>query len=244
MILLLLAQAAPPSLAAERYERCVLVAAQNPDQGEQEANAWRMSGGGYPARRCLGLAYAARERWLAAAEAFEQAAREAQRTGDGMAAAIWAQSGNALLAGGAPDKARAALDEAIGLNILGGTELGEARLDRARALVGAGDLPAARIDLDLALALVERDPLAWLLSATLARRMDDVPRAAKDIAEAQRLAPDDATVRLEAGNIAALSGDEAGAKAAWTAAMTVQPGSEAAKRAAAALAQFAPPARP
>lgn len=238
MIFLLLAQAAP-SLTAERYDRCVLMAAQNPVEGEQEANAWRMSGGGHHARRCLGSAYAAGAKWLAAAEAFEQSAREAARAGDGTAAAIWAQAGNALLAGGEPDKARAALDQALALNVLAGTELGEVRLDRARALVGAGDTAAARTDLDLALQLVERDPLAWLLSATLARRTGDLVRAARDIAEAQRRAPDDASVRLEAGNIAALAGDEAGAKAAWNAAMTVQPGSDAAKRAQAALAQFA-----
>jgi Flp pilus assembly protein TadD len=88
------------------------------------------------------------------------------------------------------------------------------------------------------------DPLVWLLSATLARRMSDLPRAQKDIAQALRLASDDASVQLEAGNVAALAGDEAGAKAAWSAAVRLKPGSDIATHAQAALEQFdTPPAK-
>src|SRR3569623_1684187 len=78
-----------------------------------------------------------------------------------------------------------------------------ARLDRARALVAAGKLAPARTDLDAALDAAPKDPLAWLRSATLARRMSDLPRAQGDIARALALSADDASVQLEAGNIAA-----------------------------------------
>ena len=74
--------------------------------------------------------------------------------------------------------------------------------------------------------------------------MDELPRAKKDIAEAIRLAGDDASVQLEAGNIAALAGDEAGAKAAWNAAIRLRPESDAARNARNALRQFDPPAMP
>jgi Flp pilus assembly protein TadD len=80
------------------------------------------------------------------------------------------------------------------------------------------------------------------LSATLARRMNDLPRAQTDIAEALKLASDDASVQLEAGNIAALSGDADAARTAWQAAAKLAPGTATADNARAALAQFDTPA--
>ena len=50
----------------------------NAEAAVQAANAWRGEGGGVHAAPCLGLAYAALERWAPAATAFEQAAREAE----------------------------------------------------------------------------------------------------------------------------------------------------------------------
>src|SRR3546814_9560299 len=79
-------------------------------------------------------------------------------------------------------------------------------LDRARALVAMDKLAEARPDIDKALSEVPKDPLAWLLSATLARRMDNLPVAQEHIAQALALSPDDASVALEEGNIAVLSG--------------------------------------
>jgi uncharacterized protein HemY len=98
--------------------------------------------------------------------------------------------------------------------------------------------------LDAALGLVPEDPLAWLLSAALARRMGDLGRAETDIAEAAKRAPDDASVALEAGNIAAMGGKVEAAKTAWLAAQRLQPNGPQGLAAARALAQFAPPAQP
>ena len=89
---------------------------------------------------------------------------------------------------------------------LTGLALGEAHLDRARALVAAGDAGGARADLDRALADAPADPLAWLLSATLARRMRRPRRAHGPISPRRSSSSaDDASVQLEAGNIAALA---------------------------------------
>jgi tetratricopeptide (TPR) repeat protein len=98
--------------------------------------------------------------------------------------------------------------------------------------------------LDAALSLVPEDPLAWLLSAALARRMGDLSRAEKDIAEAAKRAPDDASVALEAGNIAAMGGQVEAAKTAWQAAQRLQPNGPQGQAAARALAQFTPPPTP
>ncbi|HVF93840.1 MAG TPA: hypothetical protein VM900_05965 [Sphingomonas sp.] len=193
-------------------------------------------------RACTGLAFAADRRWAEAAGDFEAAAKFISAPADPRRAVHWAQAGNAWLAAGDAAKARAALDNALLAGSLAGLALGEAQLDHARAMVALDDPEAARRDIDLALKTAAADPLAWLLSATLARRGGDIVRARTDIAEALKRAADDAAVQLEAGNIAATARDEAGARAAWTAAARIAPGSEQGRAAIEALRQFDVPA--
>lgn len=244
LTLFLALQAAPAPAAAPqeqeppRFAQCMDLATGNPAKGQEDAVQWRTEGGGAMARQCLGVAYANQGKWAAAAGAFEDAAREAETGKDVRASKYWAQAGNAWIAAGDAAKARGAIDAALATGTLAGLELGEAHLDRARALVASGDLEAARSDIDKALAEAGDDPLAWLLSATLARREGELPRAAKDIAEALRRAPDDASVQLEAGNVAAASGNEVDARTAWSRAIQLAPGTPIAAAARAALAQF------
>ena len=231
-----LAQAAAPQ--PSQFEQCAILAQSEPERAVQQANAWHIGGGGIDARQCLGLAYAQLERWRPAAIAFEQAARDAEVQRDARAADLWAQAGNARLAGGETKLAKAAFDAALARGTLEGMARGETLLDRARALVAMNDPAAARADLDKALELAPEDPLAWLLSATLARRQNQLDRAAKDIAEAAKRSPDDASVALEAGNIAMLQGMPEAARVAWQGAIRNQPGTPAAKAAEAALKQL------
>ncbi|MDB5712652.1 MAG: hypothetical protein JWO15_49 [Sphingomonadales bacterium] len=230
------ATAVPPSADEARFEACVALIASDPAKAIDDASTWQLRGGGVPARQCLGLAYGEQKRWLPAATAFEGAARLAETTGDGRAAILWVQAGNAALAASDPAKARGFLDAALARGQLIGDAAGEAHLDRARACAALGDLKNARVDLDIAVKLAPADPLAWLLSATLARRMQDLPRAQADISEAAARSPDDPTVALEAGNIAMLSGHEDAAKTAWAAAVKNAPDSPSGKSAAEALA--------
>lgn len=245
MMLLLLAAAAqtapvgPPSPEEQRWERCVELAVDAPAEGIAEANRWRLAGGRFLAEQCRGMAYARQQRWVSAGGAFETAAREAEVARDRRASKYWAQAGNAWLAAGEAAKARTALDAALATGTLEGLELGEAHLDRARALVASGDLAGARSDLDKALVHAAKDPMAWLLSANLARRTGNVPLAREHIAKAVEMAGDDASVQLEAGNIAAVARDEAGAKAAWTRAAQLAPDGPIGASARAALQQFA-----
>lgn len=239
LLALLLQANAPAETPAARYERCVDLATNDPGKAQAEASAWQMAGGGFLARQCLGMAYTASNDFSAAAGTFTEAAREAEVAKDARAANYWAQAGNAWLAAGEPVKARAALDAALAGGTLKGLTLGEAYLDRARAAVAASDLAGARGDIDKALATAGDDPLAWLLSATLARRANDFARANTDIAEALKRSPDDAAVQLEAGNIAAATGDETGAKLGWQKAVSLAPDSPAAATARSSLSQFA-----
>lgn len=221
--------------AGKRLEACVTLAKTDPAKAAAEADKWRVAGGGLLARECLGVAYAAQERWSPAQIAFEQAAQEAEMQRDGRAANLWVQAGNAALAGDDPSKARGSFDRALKLPVLSDAMRGEAHLDRGRAAVALNDLPAARRDIDESLKLVPADPLGWLLSATLARRQKDTARAATDIAQALKLAPDDAAVIFESGNIAELRGDRTAAQAAWARAAEKDPEGPAGKAAAAAL---------
>lgn len=246
------AASAPPAISAQedRFKACLALVDSDPAKAVEMAGDWRIKGGGLSARHCLGLAFAAQSKWVSAMTAFEQAAQDAEGQRDARAAAFWVQAGNAALAAGDLPRARSALDAAMAKGVLAGLDLGEAHLDRARILVAQRNNKAARTDLDAALKLVPEDPLAWLLSATLARRDGDLTRAAADIAEAGKRSPDDASVALEAGNIAVLSGADEAARTAWDAAVRVAPNSAAGKAAAENLkqlplaAQTPPPAAP
>ena len=238
-ILLALAAAAPAAAGPQddperRYKACVATARTDPAAAISTADRWRQSGGGLPARMCLGMAYAAQGSWASAALAFEQGALEAKD--DPRLADFWVQAGNARLAAGEYDKAKRAFEAALATTLLTPELRGEVHLDRARAEVALGDPGAARADIDKALELVPGDPFGWYLSAALARRQDDLPRAQKDIAEAARLAPDDASILLEAGNIAGLSGEVEAAQGLYARAARISPNSDAGRAAAAALA--------
>lgn len=233
--------------AEAHFARCAILAKRDPAAAKADAESWRDKGGGIAARQCLGLAFASAENWASAASTFEQAARDAELAQDDRAVALWVQAGNAALAGDEAVRARNAFDRGLRMKGMSDEMRGEIHLDRARAGVAANDLIGARGDLDAALKLVPRDPLAWLLSATLARRQKDMPTAFAAIREAARLAPDAAEVAYEGGNVAALSGNMDDARAAWARAVRLSPASNAGQAAAMALEQSkadAPPAAP
>jgi tetratricopeptide (TPR) repeat protein len=235
MILLpLLLQAAAPPV------NCPELLKTDPAKALEIANGRILQGGGFSAKQCAALAFAAMEKWPAAAAAFEQAAREAERDKITVAADLWVQAANAHLAANQPKEAIGALDAALLSGSLSGQARGEAHLDRARAEVALGKLTEARTDMDDALKLVPEDPLAWLLSASLARRMGALDRAQADIDRAAKLSPDDASVALEAGRIALDAGAPDAARVAFEGAIRNQPGSVAAQAAQAELDRLAP----
>lgn len=237
LLALAAAQAAPsPDTTDDRFRRCADLARTEPERAVDTAEAWRAAGGGLQARQCLGLAFAALERWPAAATAFEQAALAADADRDPGGADFWVQAGNSWLAAGDPAKARKAFDAALAAVSLSPELRGEVHLDRARAAVATGDLAGARADLDKGLELVPGDPFGWYLSAALARRQSDLGRAQDDIAKAVSLAPQDSAILLEAGNIAGLSGESEAALGLYARAARAAPDSEAGRAAAAALA--------
>jgi tetratricopeptide (TPR) repeat protein len=233
-----------PAQFAEPFQACLDQAIEAPDAGIAFAQKWRIEGGSFYARHCMGFAYARAERWTPAIVAFEQAAEEAERSGEMVEAArLWAQAGNAAMASGDLPKARGDFDAALARGLPDGLEKGEVHLDRARALVALNEPDAARDSLDVALTQAPKDPLGWLLSATLARRSGEMSLAQAHIARAVQLSPDDASVALEEGNIAVLTDHEDIARAAWARAVQLAPDSPSGKAAADNLSRL-PVAKP
>lgn len=231
--------AAPLSLSEVKFNECVDLAIDDPKSGIVSANAWRIDGGGFLARHCLGFAYAEQFQWERATQAFAEAAREAEIAKYPRTANFWAQAGNAALAGNQADKALEYLNAALVQGTLIGLEKGEVHLDRGRAHVALNDYAAAKQEFVLVHSLAPQDPLGWLLSATLARRMDELSQAQDDIAVAAKLAPGDPSIALEAGNIAYKLGDIERAKAQWKQAIAIDGESRAAKGATIYLGKLA-----
>ncbi|MDB5693715.1 MAG: hypothetical protein JWO81_2778 [Alphaproteobacteria bacterium] len=236
------ARAAPHRAVDPREKACLDLVRSAPDRALANAADWRAKSGGIAAMLCQGLAYTALERWPEAATAFEAAAGAAERAQDRRRADFWVEAGNSWLAGNDPAKARSAFDNALAAGSLAPQMQGEVHLDRARASVAAGDVPGARADLDKGLQMVPNDPFAWYLSAALARRQNDLARARADIGKAVGLAPDDAAVLLEAGNISGLAGEIDAAKLFYQRAARAGANSPAGRAAAAALAENGGPA--
>jgi tetratricopeptide (TPR) repeat protein len=237
LLALAAAQAVTPEEPADaRYRASAAQVATDAEAALASATAWRDQGGGLHARQCLALALVALERWAPAATAFEQAARDAETAQDPRRADFWVQAGNAWIAAEEPARALRALDAALLAPSLTDELRGEVHLDRGRAQVALGNAGAARTDIDRALQLVPADPMGWYLSASLARRENNLPRAGTDIARARELAPDNPDILLYAGTLAGLAGNMEEAERLYRRVAEAAPESEAGRRAAASLA--------
>ncbi len=195
-----------PSAVATQLADCLAKANVSASEGIVAAQDWAGEGGGAYAAQCHGYALGRAERWVDAADAFERGAATSGL--DAVTTArLWSQAGNAALIAGNGARAVRDLDTALAAPLPATLATGEIHLDRARARVATNDLKGARLDLDKATVLAKDDPLAWLLSATLARRMNDLPLARAHIEQAAARARNDAAIALEQGVIYALSGD-------------------------------------
>ncbi|HYD24954.1 MAG TPA: hypothetical protein VEB68_09160 [Croceibacterium sp.] len=243
--------AAPRTVAEDRLEACMDQARSDPANAIAEAGRWAAETSGaetsYP-QQCLGIAYTALLRWEAAERAFLAAREAAPESARFRRAQLATMAGNAALA---EERAAAAL-LALALATGDAEATGDAglqaivQIDRARALVLQGETAEAEAVLARARALDAQSPYAWLLSATLARRLGKLDEAQNFIQTAAALAPDYPETGLEAGVIAMLGGREEAAAASWRSVIAIEPDSEAAATARAYLAQLEqdPPAAP
>lgn len=240
--------AAPEAAKANsgRGKDCVAQVDEDADAAAEMAEDWlasgaRGAGDQGEANLCLGLARSRTGDWDDAEKAF-LAGRDAAGADRMLRARLGAMAGNAALAGGANDRALAALDgakdDAAGLADAALTTT--VALDRARALVALKRPAEAEAALAEARAAGPANPEAWLLSATLSRRQGNLAAAQTQIERAAELMPIDPAVGLEAGVIAMLASHAEAARKSWQSVVTAAPDSPEAETARIYLAQLGP----
>jgi tetratricopeptide (TPR) repeat protein len=231
------AQAPAPS----RRQLCIRLAETTPAEGEASAASWLAQAQGADrafAGECLGIALMRQAKWDAAERAF-LAARDAAEDKP-LRARLGAMAGNAALAHGSAAAALFALDSAKADASADPALTGGIAVDRARALVMLKRNAEAATALAEARAATPGDADAWLLSATLSRRMNKLAEAQAQIEKAAALSPADPDVGLEAGLIAVLAGQEEAARRSWQSVLSTAPDSDAAATAKGYLAQLSP----
>jgi tetratricopeptide (TPR) repeat protein len=233
------ARPTPPQSTDRRS--CITLAENTPGEAEDFARAWLTKAQGAEralAGECLGIALSRQAKWDEARAAF-LAARDAAADRP-LRGRLGAMAGNAALAQGDAGAALSALDRAQADAAGDKAMLSGIATDRARALV------ALKRDDDAAAALAEArlaDPgnaQAWLLSATLSRRMNKLAEAQAQIEQAATLQPVDPGIGLEAGVIAVLSGHDEAARKSWQSVVAAAPDSDEAATAKGYLAQLGP----
>lgn len=194
------------------------------------------------ARHCLGLAATKLERWDEARAEFLFARDEAPANDHRFRARLGAMAANAAI-GGADiaaalaiwDNARADARKAQANDLEGFIAI-----DQARALVSQGKTQEAAAHLAEARRLRPTDSEAFLLSATLMRRLEQLEEAQRHIESAAALAPNNPAIGLEAGVIAVLDGRDEAARNSWQSVINSQPDSPSAASARSYLAQLGP----
>ncbi len=225
-----------PTLEEVQFTECLDLARKDAPSAVTEASMWAQQGGGYLARACHGFALASDFKFDLASSILAEAAKGAQEKGDPRAARFWAQAGNSAIADEKPEIALDALNNALATTTLDNKERADSEVDRARALVALNRAADAEASLATARQLSPENGTAWLLSATLARRLNKLPDALSYIQTAAPLSPRDPAVALEAGNIAIAAGDEAAARKQWEQVIAIAPTSRQANSAQAQLA--------
>jgi tetratricopeptide (TPR) repeat protein len=240
--ILLMMQAAPvaqkplPTLYELRFEECLTTARTDPSSAVTEALQWSQQDGDYLAKACRGFALASDFKFAEAVTFLTEAAQGADAKLDTRAVRFWAQAGNAAIAADMREEALSALDKAMQSAAPTNTERADIEVDRARTLVALNRADDAVAALSNARTLGPENATAWLLSATLARRLANLPDALAYIQTAATLSPRDPAVALEAGNIAVAAGDEATARKQWEQVIAIAPNS---RQAATAQTQLA-----
>ncbi|TIX49007.1 tetratricopeptide repeat protein [Alteraurantiacibacter aquimixticola] len=220
--------ALPPTLEEDRLRACMDEARNDPAQAILNVSDWMVGTSGPSVsapQQCLGFAYMSLLRWDAARQAFTEA-RDARLESDSAGRArLGAMAGNAAIAAEQHGQALVLLQAAqADATAVGNTTLaGSIASDRARALVGLGRMADGANALEEARSLAPQDASIWLLSATLARRMENLANAQQWIETAAALDPGNLSIGLEAGLVAALGGFDDAARSSWQSVIDTAP---------------------
>lgn len=232
-----------PGLESAWLESCFDQLAEDPARAHTMAQIRRTETKGTDrvlANHCLGLASSELGLWDDARTAFIAARDETPSDETRARARFAALAGNAALGGGDAEGALALLTDAESTARAAGSAPLEAlaAIDRARALVTLGRGEQALGALEAATMLTPESIEAWLLKATLLRRLSQLPEAQVAIERAASLATGNPEIGLEAGVIAVLAGRDDAARQSWQSVIALAPESAAAVVAKDYLAQL------
>jgi tetratricopeptide (TPR) repeat protein len=209
---------------AASYERCMSTARKQPADGFEMASVWKEHGGGLPAEHCAGVALMGLKQFDLAGDQLETLGKEMVREAPSLRAQVLSQAGEAWLQAGQPEKARADLTAAIGLDPRDPSLL----VDRARTYAASKDYKGAKDDLNRA--LTGGAPRGEVLTyrAAANRLSGDLKAAREDADAAVKASPDSADAWLERANVRQLQKDDKGAHADWIKVLQLAPDSPAA----------------
>ena len=226
-----------------RLARCLADAQADSEVALTEAETWGRSGDAASlpdAKFCAGMAHYAAGDLAEASTEFLAALAITPEASPARRARLGALAGHVAIARNDADAAVRLFETAAADARSGGDPkfAGEIEIDRARALVPLGRNGEAAMALAAAAAVMPDNAQVWLLSATLARRVDQIDRAQTFIQQAGELNPTDPQIGLEAGVIAMLGGREDAARRSWQSVIAAAPGSNEAQTARGYLAQL------
>ncbi|NVD44583.1 tetratricopeptide repeat protein [Qipengyuania atrilutea] len=229
-----------------RLRECLQSVRADPAAAEREAMSWLGEAGGSDAAlagQCLGMAHYVRGEFAEAQTAFMEARDRVPESDPDMRARLGTLAGNAALVSNDYEGAVAALNAVVedARTAEDTAAMGQAQIDRARALVALNRSEEAAAALTEAREALPENADAWLFSATLSRRLNRLANAQEQIERAAMLAPRSAAIGLEAGVIAATARRYDDAQRSFESVLLVAPDSSEASRARAYLEQLGVP---
>jgi tetratricopeptide (TPR) repeat protein len=194
-----------------RHDRCLAQVRDNPKDGLERAQLWRIEGGGWAADHCVAIALYELKDFRGAAQRFEELAAAMTGTPAAQRAGALDQAGQAWLAADEPARAKLDFDGALALQANDPDLL----IDRAEALAAQQQYAPAIKDLDRAIVLAPDRGDAFIYRGSAYRSLEQLDRALDDVEHGLKLQPASVLGLLERGNIRRLKGDAAGAREDW-----------------------------
>ncbi|WP_417484548.1 tetratricopeptide repeat protein [Maricaulis salignorans] len=194
------AHAQTPAIEIEtaRYLDCLERVEREQDQAFEDALAWRMEGGGWPAAHCEALALIALGDTTGGALSLEELAGTTDGgRGPVIRSAMLVDAGKAWLTIGRSEDAQRAFAAALELN----PDDQDALLGQASAALALGDWPLAG---DAATAVIGQAPdlaAAWRLRAAARLETGALDDAWQDMEMAREIAPDNIEILVLRGRI-------------------------------------------
>jgi tetratricopeptide (TPR) repeat protein len=194
-----------------QYQKCLQGAEKTPEQGFEDAMAWRDASGSNAAKHCVAVALFNLGQPAVAADRLEQLGIQMRAAPPEIRARLLSQAGTAWSVAEERERANAAITTAIEI----APKLPDLYVDRAMVLADAQNYWEAIDDLNRALDLQPRYGMALALRAAAYRYVDSLDLAMDDAEAAVRMEPDLPEGWLERGILRRIKGNVKGARADW-----------------------------